>query len=263
MDEYILVGPVRIFGFAILVVGLMAAYELGYRWARQVGEHITSAQESHIAVVLGAVLGLMAFLLGFTFNIAEAQFEQRRQLVLQEANAIGTAFLRARYLPSPEAGRVQGMLREYVALRVADQDMDERDKMEAGLRRTSELQAALWEQAVAVERGQPESVGMGLFVASLNEVIDLHTSRVTTVFHYRLPLVMVVTVFLVSLLAIGFAGYGAGLVGRRTLVAPLVLVLGVSLIFTLILELDRPSQRLFRVSQQALIDTQDMIESYR
>ena len=115
----------------------------------------------------------MAFLLAITMGMASDRFDARRGLVLEETNAIGTAYLRAGYLDEPASSDLRDLLREYVPLRIATSNDA---LLVANLERSQQLLDQMWAITEDVARAQPSDV-TALFVESMNEVIDLHTSR--------------------------------------------------------------------------------------
>jgi hypothetical protein len=202
-----------------------------------------------VAAIVAAGLGLLAFLLAFTFGMAASRFDTRRGLVLDEANAIGTTYLRAALLPEPHRTEIRTLLREYVDLRL--------EAVQPGMavsarERSEELQGRLWAQAVSVaEKPTPIT---GLFIQSLNEVIDLHAKRVTLGLRNRIPLTIWVALYSTAILAMAGVGYYAGLASTTRSLATLALVVTFSGILCLIADLDRPQEGLLEVSQQAMVD---------
>ena len=123
---------------------------------------------------------MFAILIGFSFSMAMSLFEQRRALLLDEANAIGTTELRAGMLPQPFAGEANRLLRDCVGVRLSfHRDSDDEAKFAQAIAASTKLHDELWRQASAASALQPLSVPIGLYVQSLNELIDLHakTSR--------------------------------------------------------------------------------------
>src|SRR5690606_20086363 len=110
------------------------------------------------------------------------RFVERRQLVLEEANAIGTTYLRASFLPPPHRDEVQTLLRQYVELRRAATP----EELPMALERSQTLHRALWAEAIASSEQKPDPI-TALFVQSLNQMLDLHESRVTVALHQRMP----------------------------------------------------------------------------
>src|SRR5689334_16514906 len=112
--DVIPLGVLFLAASALAWLALEAGYRLGaWRHAR-----IAEEKESPVGAMVGSILGLLAFFLGFTFSMAASRFDQRRLIVVDEANAIGTTYLRARLLPEPHRGQVQALLREYVEVRL-------------------------------------------------------------------------------------------------------------------------------------------------
>lgn len=94
------------------------AIELGERIGRWRLSRSAQEKEGPVGAVVGAIMALLAFMLAFTFSLAATRFDERRQLVLQDANAIRTAYLRAQTLPEPERSEVPKLLRDYLNTRV-------------------------------------------------------------------------------------------------------------------------------------------------
>src|SRR6478752_4984387 len=129
--------------FAAVVAGAALAVEGGYRLGRSRLTPTSEEKEAPVGAMVGSVLGLFAFVLAFTFGLAANRYEARRQAVLDEANAIGTTYLRAGLLPEPVRGASAGLLREYVDARLA---MVQEARHAEGLARSEELQRRLWAQ---------------------------------------------------------------------------------------------------------------------
>jgi hypothetical protein len=239
-----------IFTFVIILFAFEGGAFLGKK------HRLTSEKEdrSPIGSIVAATLGLLAFLLAFTFNIAAIKFDERRELVLSEANAIGTTYLRAGYLADPYQTKIRSLLQEYVFIRL---ETIKTGKLLEGISKSEELQDALWLHAVAIAKENPDSVVVGLFINSLNEVIDIHAKRVNTGIHIRIPFIIWSALYFITLLAVGSLGYQFGLTRTRYVGITLLLILILSCVISLIIDLDRPQEGFIRVSQQSLIDLMD------
>src|SRR6478736_4677494 len=108
--------------FAAFAIVTMACYEAGFRIGRWWQERTPGEQEGPTGMLVASILALLAFLLAVTMGMASDRFDARRALVLAEANAIGTAYLRAGYLPEPASSQARELLRQYVPLRVTVTD---------------------------------------------------------------------------------------------------------------------------------------------
>jgi hypothetical protein len=247
----IMMGPSDFSLLTILLVGaafIIGASEVG-RW---MGIRVGQRGGDNVATLESATLALLALMIGFTFAMALTRFEARRAGLLHEANAIGTTALRARLLPDAERTVTLKLLREYVQTRleISDRALSEVE-LRAIIQHSNSLQGALWQQAMAMAAKDSGVVPTGLFIQSLNEMIDSQTERVDA-YRNRLPIVVVVGLFGIAAVGGGFSGYSAGLGGLRT--RPPIYVIGVLVagVIVLILDLDRPSEGFIRVDQQPM-----------
>ena len=209
--------------------------------------------------MVASILGLVALVLGFTFSLAASRFDARRHAVLEEANAIGTTYLRARLLPEPQASESARLLREYVDVRVRG---IAEGKIAEAIARSEVLHELLWAQASAAAKSQ-SSIMTGLFIQSLNNVIDLHAKRVLVGIRSRLPVVIWAGLFGLAMLGMSAVGYQAALSATRRSPAMLGLVLAFAVVLFLIADLDRGQEGLLQVNQHALIDLQKTMQPAR
>jgi Protein of unknown function (DUF4239) len=242
--------PLWVLFIGTLLVALLSfegGFWVGKRWRQR------SEQEQEIVVrgLVGGMLGLEAFMLAFTFGAAASHFDARRQAVLDEANAIKTAYMRADLLPEPHRSEIRDLLREYVDVRV---EAVQSRKIEQGVARSEELHRQLWLQAVASKEKTPSPAFAVQFIQSLNEIIALHTRRVIAGLEFRIPNVIWIVLYAITALAAASIGYHSGLTGRRRPLVAVAIILAFSAVIFLIEDLDRPLQGLLEVSQQALID---------
>jgi hypothetical protein len=239
-----------------LVNGL--AMECGYRLGMWRHAVVAEEKEAPVGAMVGSILGLLAFLLAFTFGTAATRFDARRQAVLQEANAVGTTYLRARLLPEPQQTEVAKLLREYVDVRV--RGIQQRRVAEA-IARCEELHELIWSQAMAAAQQDRSSIMTGLFVQSLNETIDLHANRIQVGMRSRIPISIWTGLFTLALLGMSAVGYQAGLSGTRRSPAMPGMILAFAGVLWLIADLDRGHEGFLTVSQQALIDLQRTMQA--
>ena len=238
---------------------LWLAMEVGYRIGRWRHARRPDEREQPVGAMVASILGLVALVLGFTFSLAASRFDARRHAVLEEANAIGTTYLRARLLPEPQASESARLLREYVDVRV--RGIAEGKTAEA-IARSEALHELLWTQASAAAKSQ-SSIMTGLFIQSLNNVIDLHAKRVLVGIRSRLPVVIWAGLFGLAMLGMSAVGYQAALSATRRSPAMVGLVLAFAVVLFLIADLDRGQEGLLQVNQQALIDVQRTMQPAR
>lgn len=233
----------------LTVLFSLSSFEIGYRFGRRQRRE----EEGALGTLVGAGMGLLAFFLAFTFGLAASRFDNRRQLVLDEANAIGTAYLRAKVVPEPRGSEIQRLLRDYADARI---EAVQPGKLNAAVARSEELHRRLWTEATALGQSDPHSIVAGLLIESLNEVIDLHQMRVMAGLRSRIPGRIWDTLYLLTALAMLSMGYHAGQSGKRS-PALVPLALAFSAVILVVADLDRPQEGPLRVSQQPLIDTRE------
>jgi len=242
-------APLWLVGLGVLAT-LLLAVEIGYRghlWLvrRRAGDEAKEDGQTHL---LGAVLGLLALLLGFTFSLSLDRYETRRDLVVQEANALGTAWLRTQLLEEPNRAVVAGRLRNYVAARVAWSKAPHADPAAA-----SAGQQALWTAVgAALRTDSSPQLTRGLMDA-VNESFDLAASRIYER-QAHIPDRVLFVLLLYTVLSSVMLGYVLAGSGRPHRIATFLTLMLLSLALVLILDLDRPRSGAIQVSQQPLED---------
>ena len=232
-----------------IVVSLLSV-EVGYRIGGYRRPHSLEEKETPVGGMVGATVGLLAFMLAFTFGLAGSRFEDRRQVLLSEANAIGTTYLRAAMLPEPMRTEAQNLLREYVDVRI---EAVQPGKLQQSIVKSEDLHNRLWSVAVAATEKDRSPI-TALYVQSLNEMIDVHAKRVMAGVRSRVPGMIWIVLYLLAILSMVMIGYHEGLTKSRRSIAVIALVLGFSSVLYLIADLDRPVHGTLRVSQQSMID---------
>jgi hypothetical protein len=244
--------------YPFTVVILLAALEGGYRYARGRQRRAPTTSDAGVGAISGATLALLAFLLAFVVGFGVNVLRERRDLVVSEANAIGTTYLRAGYLDEPYRTESRDLLSEYLDWRIA---ATEEGKLAEARTRSEEIHSELW--AIAEEWvAKDTSATTGQYISSLNELIDLHTERVVVGLQIRIPPMVLLTVYLIALAATFLVGVHSGYGDTRNLVALVMLVLVLATVLYLIIDLDRSQEGLLRVSQQALVDLQKSLPTY-
>jgi hypothetical protein len=244
--------------FLITSAIIMAAAEMG----RRLGVRVGAGSGDNVSTLEGAILGLLALMIGFTFAMALARFDGRREAVLNEANAIGTTALRARLLPAPYNTEALKIIRDYVQIRL---DMTRHSpspaQIDAATDRSNALQEQLWQQAKTLAAKDNAMVPTGLYIQALNDMIDNQEKRLTQS-RNRVPGIVLLALYAVATVASAFTGYTSGIEARRTRLPIYVTGMLISAVILLILDLDRPSTGFIKVSQQPIIDTAKSIAGY-
>ena len=198
-----------------------------------------AAPAEGVGVVVGGMLGLLAFVLALTLSFASSRFEERRQGTLMEANAIGTAWLRAKAIGHPRGEEVAKLFEDYTKVR-ADfiRAPADRDVVRAINDQTSALQSRIWEHVTAIVRERPDAISSSLMAAT-NEVFDRATAE-RFAFAQTMPPQMVWLLMGIAVLSIGALGYQLGL---RKLSLPILSVLLIGMwtsVIVVILDLSAP-----------------------
>jgi hypothetical protein len=236
---------INLFITGTVLLMLEVGWRLGiYRRGRSVKE-----KEAPVGAAVGATLSLLTFLLAFTFSMAATRFDTRRQVVLREANAISTAYLRTDFLDQNNREQVRSILKEYTVLRAGGASAI---MTAEGMQKAAAFQDRMWKAAAFAGTHSP-SVSTALYIQSLNELIDLDTERVTAN-RNRIPDNMWMMLSIVTLITMVAVGYQFGLTGIRSWIALFFLVAAFSTVITLIADLDRSQGGLLQVSQQPLLD---------
>jgi hypothetical protein len=254
-----LLDPVPVLGvFLAFAIVSLIAFEVGFRVGRWWQARTPDEKEGPTVMLVGSLLALLAFLLAVTMGMASDRFDTRRQLVIAEANSIGTTYLRAGFLEEPYARDIRELLREYLPLRVTT---DDREQYLRNLAASTKIQGQIWAMTEELAKAHPESEVLGLFITSLNETIDLQASRYTAIVTARVPETILLLLFAAEVLTLGMVGFSAGLTGTRGVVTALVLVVVLGAVLTLLVDLDRPRDGFLQVSQQPLIDLETQFGS--
>jgi hypothetical protein len=253
-----LFDPLPFWAIYLLTVGLLLlALEGGYRLGSYFQKRWPDQSASDINTMVGASLAFLGFLLAFITGMAVNLFNERLHLVTDEANAIGTTYLRAGYLEETISTESRLLLREYVDQRLALVDPE---KTANAIARSEQLHAQLWTQAEILAKEDPTPVS-SLYISSLNEMIDIHAERLIIRFYFRVPQSVLMGVYIVALLTMILIGVQGSYTGKRNYLALILMVLIISMVFLIIVDLDRPNQGLIKIPQKALIDLQRQMSS--
>ena len=233
-----------------LIAGSAAASELGYRLGIRLAPKY-EAYRGQFDVIRTATFALVGFLIAFSFSGAATRFIDRVDIIVAEANALGTAWLRADLVPDPARGALKAALREYTADSVTLLSSNDDAEIARLLAKVNSLHAVMWAQGTAGTQG--DAMLMNLVLPPLNEVIDLHSSHLSLA-QRRLPLPILAVLLVTAALSLVLVGVGNGLSGRRLplLDGVYALVLVVALWMTI--DLDYPRQGLIQVSSRPMAD---------
>jgi len=246
-------SPTLVFGVSLVVFWLSAWVGAWFR-ARQ--RSSSEAAREDFAFILGGALTLLGLIIGFTFSMAVSRYDQRKNYEEQEANAIGTEYVRADLLPSADAAKVRALLKRYLDQRILSytaKGVPEHQRVSA---LTARLQAELWSALVGPASAAPTPV-MALVVAGMNDVLNsqgyTQAARWNRIPHAAWVLLVFISIFCNVLVGYAAHGRSAGLF----VVLPIVL----SISFFLIADIDTPLDGVIRVRPQNLVSLADSLRS--
>jgi hypothetical protein len=246
MTQLIFSSSPILFLIALLLI-LSLSIEMPYRWAKDSKRLETIDKDSWNTIQAG-IITLAAFMLGLTFAQAQARFDSRRDLVVTEANAIGTTWLRADQLAPSATVRFRQILTAYTRERIEGYSTPGYGDVHVRVIRDSDRQQAqMWAIATSALREQPTNLGRSLLMTTLNDTIDLSSKQLNALTHHVPTAVIVLTIILTILGAISI-----GLQFARTKSRPLFLtalyVIAFAVVLNLVVDYDRPQVGLIHVS---------------
>lgn len=243
--------------FSLPLVLMLLFAETGFRLGLRV--HRGGAQHRDtLGGIQGAILGLLGLLLGFTFALAAGRYDLRRELVVKEANAIGTTYLRAALLPASHVQPVEDLLRRYVDVRLEYYPkIVEPAAFAEGMATSAAIQQELWRHATEASREASTAI-TATFVSALNDTIDVEAERVAAG-RARVPSAVWGLLLIVAAFGCLTTSYVSGEEGGRSAFSSLVLPALVAIVLLLIYDIANPHQGFIGISQQPLVDLQRSI----
>ena len=236
------------------VLLLLGAAEVGVLLARWPRSRHLGNPDRFLYTLATPMLGLLALMLGFSFGLSLSSHEARITEVVDEANAIQGADLRARMLHEPYASEARDLLKEYTTLRIAHgMAQINSPSMIAAVNTSLEVREKLWRVALDAEAASPQLGTTTAFIEALNNMISTFAKRLSAERNH-VPAPIFFMLETIAMMAIGFSSYGAELGGTYSRVAMWIVVATFGLIITLIFDLDNGRTGLITVSQRPLRD---------
>jgi hypothetical protein len=228
--------------FVLLLVATGIGYKIGKRQGKIAG--LAGKLEKTSGTIAGAMLALLGFILAISLSMADARFEFRRKLVLDEANAIGTARLRALTIGGEHGAEIARLLHDFFAAG------NDQNRLKTVYRNTADLQQRIWDHASVIARNHPTPIS-AILITALNEVFDLASSR-RWAFEMRIPSYIVNLLLLFALLAMIMLGYYFGTCGVYHPILSTLLLLAFVVATLLVMDLNRPRRGLIQPEQAPL-----------
>lgn len=248
MPGHLLIDYVPLWGVFLITVAVVAiAFEVGFRIGAHHKKKISPSKEVPIGSIVGASLGLLAFILAFTFSMASTRFEEKKELVLDEVNILQSLYLRANLFTPEDQAQIHSLMREYLEVRLSGLKLK---KYMGIIAKSENIQQEIWQVVEQIAKRSPDSTLVGLLIESANNMINIHIKRVALGRQGHIPEPIWNTLYFITFLAIASMGYHLGLAGIRGFTANFSLILAFSAMMTLIADLDRPQEGILKVSQQ-------------
>lgn len=247
-------------GLSVLVfIGLLIFLEAGFRLGRRnVARNPESAHEG-IGSIEAAVFALLGLLLAFSLSGATGRLDNRRQLIVEEANAIGTAYLRLDLLSPGEQPAIRQLFRTYLDARLQVYELFERSAdIAEQMARVAELQREIWTQVVSATKQSADPALEQLLLPAVNDMIDVTTAR-SIALDTHLPPLIVQLIVAMALLSGLVAGYAMAKRGRRSWLHMLLYAAIVAVTLYVVLDVEYPRAGLIRLdaADKALYELRD------
>ena len=244
---------------AAMFLGMVAFLEIGRHIGRWRNAQDPAGADEGVSAVDGAVFALFGLLLAFTFSGAASRFEHRRALITQEANAIGTAYMRIDLLPAASQPEIRALFRQYVQSRIERyKEYADEEASRADYRRGVKLQNDIWKLAVAgVNTAASPPMAAQIFPA-LNDMIDITTVRLVATQTHP-PKIIYYMLFGLSLVVSLLAGYGMSASKTRQWLHVIAFASAITATVYVIIDIEYPRSGLIRIDpvDQLLVDVLD------
>lgn len=242
-------------GIVLLILGSIRS---GIAFSRRRMKRHGKEEDGPVNTVVGATLGLLAFILAFTFGMTTARYDARKHFLLDEVNAIHTAWLRADLIPEPHKGEVKQLIQDYVDLRI--KLVNKEVPIQEVINKSELIQEKIWSHAVAlVELEHRNGSIVTLFTNSVNQLIELQTKRIAAGLIDRIPGLIWVALFALVILAMFEVGFLFGKLEKTNWLLILALSMAFSAIILIIVDLDTIKGSI-NINHQVMFDLQQQIK---
>ncbi len=246
--------------FLVTVILVVLSIELGYKMGVVARRRSVKEKALPVPTIAGSILSMLGFILALTFGIVANRYDAKKTLVREEANAIGTAWLRSQLLPDGERMSASKLYKDYLDIRLHGGTVIDDEALPKLLMQTTQIHRALWEMALVNAKRDLNSDAGALYFESVNKVIDIHTLRVAKGLQARLPWAIWIVFYALLMLGMLSIGHEIAMANAERRWAVIVLSLSFSLVIILIVLMDRSQSKLIPVSQQPLIDLRASME---
>ncbi|WP_194851195.1 bestrophin-like domain [Nonlabens antarcticus] len=236
-----------------LFIAIILANEIGIYFGEKFERKTDEDAKSQSSSIQGGIIGMLALIIGFTFSMSVARYDNRAAAEVAEANAIGTTMLRTELLPGPDDRAADSLMSLYIDHRVESVKTDVTDEKirKQQLDRTSDLQSQIWRVGIRAAEKAPNPVTTGYFVTSVNDMIDAQGKR-NDILQRSVPATIYYLMFVIFIFASVLTGYVSGLGKRNPRVPAIIMGFLISLMIFVIIDLDRPRRGMIAVKQDSM-----------
>lgn len=241
--------------FFCILIPILAGQHYGMYIKNKLGK----INDSPVGSVVGAALGLLAFMLAFTFQIVDNRYNTRKELLLDEVTTIRTTYLQSGLIPEPYREASRKLLIEYIDLRSNLSKDVSAVKIQHLKIRSQFILDSLWKFSETLAKQDRSSEAYSLYTSSVNDLVDIYNKRVTFTFEYRIPAAIKWVLLVVTFASMSMLGYQFGISGKKNnIMAVFISIIFASVMF-LILVLDRPETGLMRLNQAPILTLQKQL----
>jgi hypothetical protein len=249
--------PLWIVGF--LMGAMLLASELGYWIGRRWHSNTHDAGREIFVAIKVSMIGLLALLLAFAFGMAADRFAERQRLVMDEANMLHRVLLHGSLLPEPARAQFQKSFRQLVDARLAFFDARQNlVAVEEAIDRTEMLHGELWAVVKGEARRDAPMKGLEGMMRAMNDEWSLHRQRVHA-FENRVPQGVIALLFAGAIMVFAAVGFAGGMANHRGTAGKGLLVVLVGATIFIVLDLDRPREGVFQISQEPIVHLKELL----
>ncbi|HTE24622.1 bestrophin-like domain [Flavitalea sp.] len=245
--------------FIITNIVILGSIEVGKRMGEALQRYKKNEKDGMISVISGSILGLLSFMLAFTFGIVSDRHDLRKSLVREEANQIGTVWLRSDFIAEPDRSVTKKLVKEYLDLRISLLKSAGDEKIIKSVVDADRIHDKLWALGISHSRNDLQSDLGALYFDALNKLADIQGLRVAIGYRGHIPAGLWISLYTLLVCAMLSIGYYAYSIQSKRSFASILLAFSFSLVIGIISNLDQLQTKHFEISQQPLLDLQKKI----
>ncbi len=244
--------------YIIIVFFIILSVRGGITYANWRKKHVKHEDSTAISTLVGSTLGLLAFILAFTFSLSSSRFDARKHFLLEEVNSIETTWLRAGLIEQPFSGQLRNAIVEYTEARIWH--TENLDRAQVAIDKSIKIQNQIWSLITEMNN---QNIGKdrinALLIEAVNDMFDNQNRRVSKALIDRIPNLIWVALFSLIILAMFEVGYLLGKSEKSNWVLVLALSMSFSIIIIIIIDLDS-SKGFTSLNHQSLFDMYERIK---